>query len=82
MKKQLIIQQLVLALFDSYSRSEETDLSDIDIMVDYESPMGLKSFDMVYELENVFKEKKVRVVSRAGIELKYSDRIKQDLIYA
>jgi hypothetical protein len=96
MNKQLILQQLkkvkpvltekygliVLALFDSYSRSEETDLSDIDIMVDYESPMGLKSFDMVYELENVFKEKKVQVVSRAGIKLKYSDRIKQDLIYA
>ena len=96
MNKQLIIQQLkmvkpvltekygltVLALFGSYSRSEETDWSDIDIMVDYESPMGLKSFDMVYELENVFKEKKVQVVSRAGIKLKYSDRIKQDLIYA
>ncbi|MEO6814551.1 MAG: nucleotidyltransferase domain-containing protein [Ginsengibacter sp.] len=96
MNKQLILQQLkkvkpvltekygliVLALFDSYSRSEETDLSDIDIMVDYESPMGLKSFGMVYELKNVFKEKNVQVVSRAGIKLKYSDRIKQDLIYA
>lgn len=96
MNKQLIIQQLkkvkpvltekygltVLALFGSYSRSEETDLSDIDIVVDYKSPMGLKFFDMVYELEDIFKEKKVQVVSRAGIKPKYFDRIKPDLIYA
>jgi hypothetical protein len=96
MNKQLIIQQLKkvkpvlsekygltdLALFGSYSRNEETDLSDIDIMVDYSSPMGLKFFDMVYELEDIFKEKKVQVVSRAGIKPKYFDRIKHDLIYA
>ena len=96
MNKQLIIEQLKmvkpvlsekygltdLALFGSYSRNEETDLSDIDIMVDYSSPMGLKFFDMVYELEDIFKEKKVQVVSRAGIKPKYFDRIKHDLIYA
>ncbi len=96
MDKQLIIQQLKkvkpvlsekygltdLALFGSYSRNEETDLSDIDIMVDYKSPMGLKYFDMVYELEDMFKEKKVQVVSRVGIKPKYFERIKHDLIYA
>ena len=96
MNKQLIIEQLKkvkpalsekygltdLALFGSYSRNEETDLSDIDIMVDYTSPMGLKFFDMVYELEDIFKERKVQVVSRAGIKPKYFDRIKHDLIYA
>ena len=96
MNKQLIIQQLKkvkpvlsekygltdLALFGSYSRKEETDLSDIDIMVDYTSPMGLKFFDMVYELEDIFKERKVQVVSRAGIKPKYFERIKHDLIYA
>jgi predicted nucleotidyltransferase len=96
MNKQLIIEQLKkvkpvlsekygltdLALFGSYSRNEETDLSDIDIMVDYTSPMGLKFFDMVYDLKEIFKEKKVQVVSRAGIKQKYFERIKHDLIYA
>jgi predicted nucleotidyltransferase len=96
MNKQLIIEQLKkvkpvlsekygltdLALFCSYSRNEETDLSDIDIMVDYTSPMGLKFFDMVYDLKEIFKEKKVQVVSRAGIKQKYFERIKHDLIYA
>jgi len=96
MNKQIIIQQLKkvkpllsekyglteLALFGSYSRNEETDLSDIDIMVDYQNPMGLKYFDMVYDLEDLFKEKKVQVVSKGGIKPKYFERIKQDLIYA
>ena len=96
MDKQLIIQQLKkvkpflsekyglteLALFGSYSRNEETDLSDIDILVDYQNPMGLKYFDMVYDLEDLFKEKKVQVVSKGGIKPKYFERIKYDLIYA
>ena len=96
MDKKIIIQQLKkvkpilskkyglteLALFGSYSRDEETDLSDIDLLVDYEGPMGLKYFDMVYELEDIFTEKKVQVVSKGGIKPKYFDRIKEDLIYA
>ena len=96
MDKQIIIQQLKkvkpalskkyglteLALFRSYSRNEETELSDIDIMVDYKNPIGLKYFDMGYELEDIFKEKKVQVVSKAGIKPKYFEHIKYDLIYA
>lgn len=71
-----------LALFGSFSRNEETDLSDIDIMVNYQNSMGLNYFDMVYELEEIFKEKKIQVVSRGGIKSKYFERIKEDLIYA
>jgi hypothetical protein len=71
-----------LALFGSYSRDEQTENSDIDILINYKIPMGLRFFDMVYELENVFKEKKIQVVSRAGIKPKYFERIKQDLLYA
>jgi hypothetical protein len=33
-------------------------------------------------LEDIFKEKKVQVVSKAGIKPKYFERIKYDLIYA
>ena len=71
-----------LALFGSFSRNEETDLSDIDIMVNFKNSMGLNYFDMVYDLEEIFKEKKVQVVSRGGIKPKYFERIKEDLIYA
>ena len=71
-----------LALFGSYSRNEETEKSDIDILVNYSHPMGMKFFDIVYELEDVFKEKSVQIVSRKGIKPKYFERIKPDLIYA
>ena len=71
-----------LALFGSYSRNEESDQSDIDLLVNYRSPMGMRYFDMVYELEDIFKETKVQVISRDGIKPNYFDRIKSDLIYA
>lgn len=71
-----------LALFGSYSRNEENEKSDIDILINYAAPMGMQFFDVVYELEDVFKEKKVQVVSRKGIKPNYFDRIKPDLIYA
>ncbi len=71
-----------LALFGSYSRNEQTEKSDIDIMVDYKNPMGMQFFDLVYELKEVFKEKNIQVVSRAGIKSQYFNRIKQDLVYA
>ncbi len=71
-----------LALFGSYSRNEQTEKSDIDILVDYENPMGMQFFDLVYELEDVFREKNIQVVSRAGIKSQYFHRIKQDLVYA
>ncbi len=96
MDKQLIIQQLKkikpvlsekygiteLALFGSYSRNEQTEISDIDILVNYHAPMGMKFFDLVYELEDTFKHKKIQVVTKAGIKTKYFNRIKEDLIYA
>lgn len=37
-------------------------------MVNFKKPLGLRFFDMVYELEVLFKEKKVQVVSRGGIK--------------
>ena len=71
-----------LALFGSYSRNQQTDSSDIDLMVDFKNPMGMNYFDLVYELKDVFKDKEVQVVSKDGIKPKYFERIKQDFIYA
>ncbi len=60
MNKQTILQKLrtskpilirkyglsELALFDSYSRDEQTNESDIDIMVDFSVPIGIEYFLM------------------------------------
>ncbi len=69
-----------LALFGSYSRNEQTDKSDIDIMVSLTDPLGFRFLDMVYELDNLF-DKEIQVVSKAGIKPKYFEAIKPDLIY-
>lgn len=69
-----------IALFGSYSRNEQTDESDIDILVEHSTPLGFKFLDMIYELDNLFK-KEVQVVSKNGIKPKYLDAIKPDLIY-
>lgn len=71
-----------LALFGSYSRDEATEKSDIDIMIDYQVSMGMRFFDIIYELEEVFKNKKIEVVTRKAIKPKYFDRIKLCLISA
>lgn len=70
-----------LALFGSYSRGEETENSDIDIMFDYEGKMGMSFFDVVYTVQDLFS-KEVQVVSKGGIKPQYFEVIKPDLIYA
>lgn len=94
MNKQQIIEKLTsikpylqeqfgiteLALFGSYSRDEQTSDSDIDIMVEYKKSMGMRFLDMVYELDDLFKQK-VEVVSKQGIKPKYFKAIENDLIY-
>ncbi|MDR0793744.1 MAG: nucleotidyltransferase domain-containing protein [Chitinophagaceae bacterium] len=71
-----------LALFGSYSRDEQSEQSDIDIMFDYEGKMGWKIFDVFYSLDDLFPDKKVQVASKRGIKEKYFNTLKQDLIYA
>ena len=95
MNKEVIIQKLQeikpglherygvteLALFGSYSRDEQTDESDIDIMVSFNKNLGSAFLDMMYELDKLFN-KEIQLVSKDGIKPKYFQVIKDDLIYA
>ena len=71
-----------LALFGSFSRDEQTDESDIDIMVDFNKPVGIEFLDVVYLLENEFENRLVQVVSKKGIKARYFEKLQQDLVYA
>lgn len=71
-----------LALFGSYSRNEQTENSDIDIMVDVERPIGIRYIDLAEELQMLFNGSKVQVVSKEAIKPKYFERLKKDLLYA
>lgn len=70
-----------IALFGSYSRGEQTETSDIDLMVALDDPLGFRYFDLVYELKALF-DKEVEVVSKGAIKPQYFEAIQNDLIYA
>ncbi|HMN23387.1 MAG: nucleotidyltransferase family protein [Ignavibacteriaceae bacterium] len=69
-----------LALFGSVSRSEDNENSDIDIMVEFDHPVGMQFIHLCLELEKILN-RKVDLVSRKGIKEKYFNEIKEDLIY-
>lgn len=69
-----------LALFGSVSRKEDNKDSDVDIMVEFDRPVGMEFIHLCYELEKILN-RKVDLVSRNGIKEKYFDEIKTDLMY-
>lgn len=69
-----------LALFGSVSRLEDNEESDVDIMVEFDRPVGMEFIHLCYELEKILN-RKVDLVSRNGIKEKYFNEIKSDLIY-
>lgn len=69
-----------LAIFGSYSRGENTENSDIDILFDYDEQIGWEFLRFATELEDLLKLK-VDLVSKKGIKPKYFTEIEKELIY-
>jgi uncharacterized protein len=72
-----------VGLFGSYIRGEQTPISDIDILVEFnpDARFGLVKF---CELENYLSETlnlKVDLVMKAGLKPNISDRILREVIY-
>ncbi|MCI5150657.1 MAG: nucleotidyltransferase [Candidatus Electrothrix sp. MAN1_4] len=56
-----------IGLFGSYARGAQQDESDIDIIADFERPIGLKFIEFVEYLETLFG-KKTDVITVAGLK--------------
>jgi len=69
-----------LAIFGSYSRNQQTDESDLDILVEFNRPIGLEFIDLADELEQLLKVK-IDLVSKKGIKDKYLKSIEKELEY-
>lgn len=69
-----------MGIFGSYSRGEQVKDSDIDILVEFEEPIGLTFVDFAEELEETLQTK-VDLVSRKAIKPKLWKYIKKDVIY-
>ncbi|UCH93594.1 MAG: nucleotidyltransferase family protein [Candidatus Aminicenantes bacterium] len=69
-----------LGLFGSYARGDETLSSDLDIMVEFEAPIGLDFVTLAEELESLLGVK-VDLVSARAIKPRMMESIKKELIY-
>ncbi|MCZ7555075.1 MAG: nucleotidyltransferase family protein [Bacteroidia bacterium] len=69
-----------LAIFGSYSREEQNDSSDIDILVEFSGRVGVRFIDLADDLEKIIGFK-VDLVSRNGIKDKYLQSIDSELFY-
>jgi len=69
-----------LGLFGSIVRDDFTPASDIDIIVDFNRPVGIEFIDLAQYIETCL-QKKVDLVSRKGIKDKYFKAIEQEIVY-
>lgn len=69
-----------MAIFGSYARKEQTENSDLDILVEFNDKIGIRFIDLAEELEKIVGFK-VDLVSKNGVKEKYLQRIKSELIY-
>jgi uncharacterized protein len=69
-----------IALFGSITRNEVTNTSDIDILVEFDKPIGLDFVLLADELETILGVK-VDLVTTNALKPKMFDYIKQDLQY-
>lgn len=69
-----------MALFGSYARNEQTELSDVDIMVEFNGRIGSRFIDLANEIEKSLGLK-VDLISKKGIKDYYFKAIQSDLIY-
>ena len=69
-----------MAIFGSYSRNEQTDDSDLDILVEFKDKIGIRFIDLAEEIENIIGCN-VNMVSKKGVKEKYLQVIHPELVY-
>jgi uncharacterized protein len=69
-----------IGIFGSVTREDFRDDSDIDILIDYDQPIGIEFIDLAEELEKILN-RRVDLVSKNGVKPKYFEEIQKDLIY-
>jgi predicted nucleotidyltransferase len=69
-----------LGLFGSFADGTYGEASDVDVLVEFERPIGIEFIDMSDLLEKTL-ERKVDVVSRRGVKDKYFREIEKSIRY-
>jgi len=69
-----------IGIFGSYIRGEQEGESDVDILVEFKEPIGLKFTELAEFLESILGVK-VDLVSKGAVKPNRWRYIKEDLIY-
>jgi predicted nucleotidyltransferase len=69
-----------IALFGSYARDEQTETSDVDVVVDVDSSIGLDFVDLADLIEDKLGIA-ADVIPADGIKPRYREFIAKDLLY-
>lgn len=69
-----------IGLFGSFSDDSYTDHSDIDLLVEFEKPIGWKYFSLEIYLENIFG-RKIDLVTKNALKEQIKDRILNQVKY-
>jgi predicted nucleotidyltransferase len=69
-----------IGLFGSVVRDDYGPSSDIDIIVDFKSPVGIEFIDLAEYIEKKLKTK-IDLVSKNGIKDKYFKYIEREIVY-
>ena len=67
-----------IGLFGSYAKGQHDEASDIDILVEFERPIGFRFLDLVDYLEAVLG-RKVDVLTPAGVQNIRIDRVAKSI---
>lgn len=72
-----------IGLFGSYLHNEQSDKSDIDLLIDFEPEMeNFDNFMAVYDMfENLFKNEKIEIVTKNGLSKYIGPKILNDVLY-
>src|ERR1700759_1044910 len=72
-----------VGLFGSYLRNEQSNKSDIDLLIDFEPDQeNFDNYMAVYDIfESIFKNQKVEVVTKNGLSKYIGPKILKDVMY-
>jgi len=73
-----------IGLFGSYVRGEQSEKSDIDILIEFAPDKeNFDNYMTVYDiLENLFKNEKVEIVTKKGLSPHIGPQILKEVLYA
>ncbi len=69
-----------IGVFGSYARGEESGESDVDVLVEFSSPIGWEIVDLKEILEDRLQAK-VDLVTEGGLKPQLKDKIMNEVVY-